>query len=141
MLTLMKSLGQPQLDYCSKLWSPSDQASINKLEAVQRHLVGRIKDVKLEGTNYWENLRELRLYSQERRRERYQVIFLWKISQGMVLGYDVQFTSEDGRRGRKIVPNSIVRSAPALVRNARERTLGVKGAQIYLTFYQTILGV
>ena len=141
MLTLKKSLVQPKHDYCSQLWSPSDQASINKLEAVQRHLVGRIKDVKLEGTNYWENLRELRLYSQERRRERYQVIFLWKISQGMVLGYDVQFTSEDGRRGRKIVPNSIVRSAPALVRNARERTLGVKGAQIYLTFYQTILGV
>ena len=43
MLTLLKSLVQPKLDYCSQLWSPTDQSSINKLEDVQRHLVGRIK--------------------------------------------------------------------------------------------------
>ena len=84
MLTLMKSLVQPKLDYCSQLWSPADQTSINKMESVQRHLVNRIKDRRLDGLNYWDKLKELRLYSQERRRERYQVIFLWKISQRMV---------------------------------------------------------
>ena len=131
MVTLLKSLVQPKLDYCSQLWSPSDQSSINKLEAVQRHLVSKIKDSKLEGLNYWEKLGELKLYSQERRRERYQVIFLWKISQGMVSGYQVQFTSDMGRRGRSVVPNSVVRAAPAVVRNARERSLGVKGALIF----------
>ena len=82
----MKSLVQPKLDYCSQLWSPSDQASINQLEAVQRHLVNRICDRRLSGLNYWEKLSELHLYSQERRRERYQVIFIWKINQGMVSG-------------------------------------------------------
>ena len=81
MLTLLKSLVQPKLDYCSQLWSPSDQASINKLEMVQKHLVDKIKCGKLEGLNYWDKLSNLRLYSQERRRERYQLIFLWKISQ------------------------------------------------------------
>ena len=49
MLTLLKSLVQPKLDYCSQLWSPLDQTSINKLESVQRHLVGRIKDKRLLG--------------------------------------------------------------------------------------------
>ena len=93
MLTLLKSLVQPKLDYCSQLWSPGDQASINKIEAVQHHLLNRIKDKRLIGLNYWEKLKELKLYSQERRRERYQVIFLWKISQGLVSGYDVNFTS------------------------------------------------
>ena len=44
MLTLLKSLVQPKLDYCSQLWSPSDQGAINKLESVQKHLVDRIKD-------------------------------------------------------------------------------------------------
>ena len=39
MLTLLKSLVQPKLDYCSQLWSPSDQSSIKKLELVQKHLV------------------------------------------------------------------------------------------------------
>ena len=131
MLTLMKSLVQPKLDYCSQLWSPSDQGSINKLEAVQRHLVGRIKDTKLAGLNYWEKLCELHLYSQERRRERYQLIFLWKISQGMVSGYDLEFTSDMGRRARTITPKPVVRAAPAPVRNARERSLGVRGAKLF----------
>ena len=130
MLTLMKSIVQPKLDYCSQLWSPADQASINQLEAVQRHLVDRIRDTKLTGLSYWEKLSELRLYSQERRREIYQLIFLWKISQGMVSGYDIQFSS-DGRRGRSVIPNTVVRAAPTVVRNARERTLGVRGARMF----------
>ena len=33
MLTLLKSLVQPKLDYFSQLWSPSDQASIGSSEA------------------------------------------------------------------------------------------------------------
>ena len=90
----------------------------------------RIRDTKLTGLSYWEKLSELRLYSQERRRERYQLIFLWKISQGMVSGYDIKFSS-DGRRGRSVIPNTVVRAAPSVVRNARERTLGVRGARMF----------
>ena len=131
MLTVLKTLVQPKLDYCSQLWSPSDQSSINKLEAVQRHLIHRIQDKDISHLNYWEKLQRLKLFSQERRRERYQVIFRWKISQGMVSGYDVSFSFRDGRRGRYIIPNTVVRTAPALVRNARERTLAVRGAQIF----------
>ena len=131
MLTLLKTLVQPKLDYCSQLWSPSDQRSINQLELVQKHLVDRIRCHKLVNLNYWEKLSELRLYSQERRRERYQVIFLWKISQGMVSGYDVEFTSGLGRRARTIIPRTVVRAAPTVVKNARERSLGVRGARLF----------
>ena len=84
----------------------------------------------MKGLDYWERLKEMQLYSQERRRERYMVIFLWKISQGLVRGYDITF-SNTARRGRSIVPNTIVRSSPAAVRKARESSLGVKGAQIF----------
>ena len=76
MLSLLKSLVQPKLDYCYQLWSPADQVAINKLEAVQHNLIQRIKDGRLSGLTYWEKLINLNLYSQERRRERYQVIFL-----------------------------------------------------------------
>ena len=44
MLTILKSLVQPKLDYCSQLWSPVDQYYINKLESVQKNIVDRIKD-------------------------------------------------------------------------------------------------
>ena len=130
MMTILKSLVQPKLDYCSQLWSPSDQTSINQLESVQRHLVNRICDRRLFSLNYWEKLSELHLYSQERRRERYQVIFIWKISQGMVSGYSMDF-SYMGRRGRYAVPKQVVRAAPSVVRNARERSLGVRGANLF----------
>ena len=131
MLTILKSLVQPKLDYCSQLWSPGDQASINKLEAVQYHLVNRIKDRGLDSLNYWEKLRELKLYSQERRRERYQMMFIWKISQGLVSGYDVNFTSGGIRRGRMAIPKQVDRKSPSAVKKARENSLGVKGALLF----------
>ena len=59
------------------------------------------------------------------------VIFIWKLSQGLVSGYQVQFSSTLGRRGRTAQPHTVVQSSPATVRRAREASLGVKGARIF----------
>ena len=75
-------------------------------------------------------LAKLRVYSQERRRERYQICFLWKQSQGLVKGYECKWQWSD-RRGRLAVPRNISRAAPAQVRQARERSLGVHGARLF----------
>ena len=80
--------------------------------------------------SYWDKLKILKLYSQERRRERYLVIFIWKISQGLVEGYYLSFTIPDSRTGRKAVPYHVNRSAPTCVKKARERSLAVKGVQL-----------
>ena len=93
MLTLLRSLVQPRLDY-------------------------------------WERLKLLRLYSQERRRERYMVCFLWKLSRGFISGYNIQWQRSD-RRGLYAVPAHLARGAPAAVRRARERSLAVRGAKIF----------
>ena len=45
----------------------------------------------------------------------------------MISGYNVNFTSLGNRRGRIIVPNPIVNSAPAMVRAVS----GVRGAQLF----------
>ena len=79
--------------------------------------------------DYWERLKVLQMYSQERRHERYMIIFLWKLSQGLVKGYRVNFSNHE-RRGRIIVPHTTVGSSPAAVRQAREASLEVKGVQI-----------
>ena len=131
LLTMFKTLVQPHLDYCCQLWCPADQGSINKIEGVQRSLLSRIREARLEKVSYWDKLRILKLYSQERRRERYLVIFIWKISQGLVEGYDLSYTNLDSRTGRKAIPHHVDRSAPACVRRARERSLGVKGVQLF----------
>ena len=59
------------------------------------------------------------------------VIFLWKITQGLVSGYDISFTAKCDRTGRKAIPASVVLSAPATVKNARAGSLAVKGAQLF----------
>ena len=129
MKVLWKSLIQSKIDYCSQLWSPSDQNSINRLESVQRHFTSKVKG--MEDVSYWDRLNQLQLYSQERRRERYMIIFLWKISQGLVNGYDIDFTNEKNRLGRQVVPKSVVISSPLTVRKARESSMAVKGARIF----------
>ena len=129
--TIWKSLIQPKLDYCSQFWSPGDQESINRLESVQRHFLSQVTGEGSSFIGYWDRLREFKVYSQERRRERYMVIFLWKISQGMVHGYNVDFTSVCGHGGRTALPRAVVQSSSSLVRQAREASIGVKGARIF----------
>ena len=46
------------------------------------------RKIKLEGKlDYWQRLKVLRLYSQERRRERYRIIYVWKILKLSFLSY------------------------------------------------------
>ena len=59
------------------------------------------------------------------------IIFMWKISQGLVHGYNTDFSSVYGRRGRLAVPNTVVSTSPAAVRKARECSIGVKGVNIF----------
>ena len=81
---------------CSQLWSP---ASIASLESVARHFTSQIDG--LNHLDYWDHLKVLKLFSKERRRERYQIIFIWKIAQGLVQGYQASFNHID-RRGRQM---------------------------------------
>ena len=127
-MTIWKCLVQPKIDYCSQIWSPNNQADIAQIENVQRHFTSRIAG--LEGMNYWERLQKLKLYSQERRRERYQIIFIWKIAQSLIKGYDIQF-KEDNRRGGLALEKSSNRRCPTAVQNARQSSLAVKGVRIF----------
>ena len=130
MMTIWKSLIQCKLDYTSQLWSPSDQSSIGSLESVARHFTSQIDG--MSGLDYWERLQALRLYSQERRRERYQIIFIWKVSQGLVdgFGYHATFVNSD-RRGRQMQVAPLCNQAASSVRKARESSLQVKGARLF----------
>ena len=63
MKTIWKSIIQPRQDYCSQIWSPDDQHSLNSIEAVQHHFLARVSG--LENMNHWERLKKMNLYSQE----------------------------------------------------------------------------
>ena len=131
MLTIFKSLVQPHLDYCGQLWSPSKQEDINKIENVQKSMLNRIWDARLQECSYWDRLKSLQMFSQERRRERYQIILVWKISQGLVSGYTMEFSNCANRTGRKAIPAAVNMRTTAVIRNARASTFAVKGAQLF----------
>jgi ribonuclease P/MRP protein subunit RPP40 len=82
MLTTWKSLVLPILDYCSQLWSPLKKGDIQMIEAVQKSFTRKISSNGKQ--DYWDRLRSLHLYSLERRRERYRIIYVWKMLENMV---------------------------------------------------------
>ena len=129
MKVLWNSMIQSRLDYCSQLWSPSLQSEIARIEEVQRTFTKRIDG--MESLAYRERLTKLKMYSQERRRDRYRCIFVWKVSMGLISGYNLEFRGEGTRRGRECEVAEIVRSAPTAVKKAREGSLSVKGARLF----------
>ena len=82
MLQLWKYIVIPRLDYCSQLWNPHQVGLIQELEELQKSFVRRIAGH--QDKDYWTSLEELQLYSLQRRRERYQIIYLWSIIEGKV---------------------------------------------------------
>ena len=84
----------------------------------------------MEGLDYWERLKSRKLYSQERRRDRYRIVFLWKVGQGLVQGYKATFVTSP-RQGRVAQLSPLCNSAPASVRKAREASMLVRGAQLF----------
>lgn len=93
-----------------------------------RHFTAQVSG--MSELDYWDRLTALQLYSQERRRERYAVIFAWKLAQQLVLGYSLEFVQNE-RRGRLAVVHPEPNHVPASVRKAREGSLQVKGAKLF----------
>ena len=82
--TLWKSLIRPIIDYCSPLWSPApnNYGNIDSLESVLRSFSKHIDG--LQNSDYKERLTSLKLSSVQRRHERYKIIYVYKIKEGLV---------------------------------------------------------
>ena len=102
MLTLFKSLVLSRLDYGSQLWSTHLVKHIDQLEKIQRsfttkHLTG------MQSLEYSERLVSLKLYSLQRRHERYCIIYVWKII-GLVPNFSKPIVcSYSEHRGRSCI--------------------------------------
>ena len=85
MLTLLKSLVIPQLEYCCQLWNPWKAKDI---QLSKRLATFTYKITEVQHLNYWERLHELKLYSLQRSRVCYIIIYIWEITQNMVPNID-----------------------------------------------------
>ena len=102
MLTLYKSLVMSRLEYASQLWSPYLLKHVYLIEKVQRAFTKHISGMGF--LSYSKRLEVLKLYLLQRRRERYGIIYVWKIIEGLVPNLTHPITcSFSDRRGRACV--------------------------------------
>jgi hypothetical protein len=127
MLLLYKMLILPLLEYCSVLWSPQEVGNIQKLDDIQWAFIRKISSPA--DKNYWTRLRTFKLYSLQRRRERYQIIYLWKVLEGHVPNVNNKITSTlHARLGRKCI---VPRVPNGKLGKIREASLAVHGAKLF----------
>ena len=68
------------MEYCCIVWSPVNKKWIYELEKIQKSFTSKING--MEELDYHERLKKLNLYSLERRRERYLIIYGWQQLEG-----------------------------------------------------------
>ena len=88
MLTLFKSIVLSRFDYGSQLWSAFLIKHITQLEKIQRSFTKHITG--MNDMPYHERLKSLGLHSLQRRRERYCIIYIWKIIEGLAPNFSNQ---------------------------------------------------
>ena len=132
MLTLLKSLVIPLLENCCQLWNPWKAKDIQAIEAIQQTFTYKI--IEAQHLNYWERLQELKLYSLQRRSERYIIIYIWKITQHMVpiidgtMGHKIK-TRKHPRHGTQCVIQYPTNRNPA--QSLQENAITVFGPRLY----------
>ena len=129
MLTLYKSLVLPLVEYCCQLWSPWRVGEKQSLEAIQRSFTSKISDT--QHLDYWGRLQELDLYSLERRRERYAILYIYKILTGKCINnLNIQFRIHQ-RRGRLCHIERIRGTASTRVKTLKENAFANRGPQLF----------
>ena len=133
MLILFKALVIPLVEYCCQLWSPGTIGLIRKLENVQRSFTHKI--VGMRDLTYWERLRVLDLYSLERRRDRYFIVYIWKIVNKLVPNIE---DSNEGitvfnnvRRGKLCAIPPVNYNAPMYIQTIKENSFMIHGPRLF----------
>ena len=124
---MFKSLVQPHIDYCSQLWMPLEGANMEKVEKVLRDFSRRIPGIR--DLCYWDRLKAMAMNSQQRRLERYKLIYIWKIMEGLVPNCGLKWTATEERRGRLCEVSKLKGSAD--VQKLRRQSFQMSGPKLW----------
>ena len=124
---MFKSLVQPHLDYCSQLWAPLEGKNLEKIEKVLKDFTKRIPE--LQSMNYWQRLKKMKMSSEQRRLERYKIIYIWKIMNELVPNPGVEWTAAGERRGRVCLIPKL--KGTNKVQKLRQQSFQMSGPQLW----------
>ena len=128
MLDLFKSLVLNIVEYCCPLWSPHKIEEISKIEGVQRRFTAKINSVW--HLDYWDRLKHLNLYSLQRRRERYIILYMWKLINNKVPN-DVQVSWHVCNRKGIVADVPGIPSSVMKINSSYDNFFKVKGAKLW----------
>ena len=104
MLRMFNTYIKSKMEYCCIVWSPVSQKWIYELEKIQKSFTSKING--MEELDYHERLKKLNLYSLERRRERYLIIYGWQQLEGKRENV-LRLTATKTMRDRRIISPKI----------------------------------
>ena len=129
MITLYKSLVRSHLEYCSPFWNPAKVSDIQEIESVQQTFTAKIDS--LQHLHYWDRLKSLSLMSLQRRRERYIVLNMWKILNGLTSNDLQVHFKENPRLGIQAKVPSMKKSSSAAHQTLFESSFSVMGPRLW----------
>ena len=128
MMMLFKTLVIPIVEYGSIIWSPYKKCEISKIDAVQRTFTSKLQG--LEDLNYHQRLQKLKVYSLERRRDRYDILYSFKVFKKIVPNIGLQFKWSD-RRGRTLVPPPVVKNSSEHSKTLRNHSYRARASRLF----------
>src|SRR5215813_3902932 len=98
---MTRALVRPHLEYAVQLWSPYYVKDITTIERIQRRATKLMEG--LQGKDYKDRLKELKMYSLEKRRKRGDLIETFKIIKGKdIISGMFEKDNNDRTRGHKL---------------------------------------
>ena len=81
------------------------------------------------------------MYSQEQRMERYRIVYIWKILEGLVPNCGVECDKENARLGRKVKIPSLSKNGRQAVQTMREASFQINGAILFNCLAKKVRGI
>jgi len=128
MRLMWKTLLQAHIDYCSQLYQPLQSGNLTRIENLMKTYTKKIPQIKEQ--NYWMRLKTLKMNSQQRRFERYRILYTWKVLEGLVPNPGLE-QCDPGRGGRQVKIQKLNKNSSAKTKSLREASFQVHGARLF----------
>ena len=117
------------MDYGFILWAPVSKKT-EKMAAEKPLKTLTKMAFSCKSLNYWERLKKFRLFSNERRMERYKCFYIWKSLNGLVPSLGLEWVSSHGRIG-PMIKTPPYSNRYGAIRTIQRNSMMWEGVRIY----------